>query len=306
MAGYGGRKGPNVSQYLTNLNAIPSEHDIASHQPENLDFNNDLAAFTNTEFFDFDQGENVYHPSIDYNHHDGLDTAEPVPALNDVTPKDLGMSHSPKGYPPTRFRQEFDEKSAVIRVDKKKKSKKDINQYLTQATDFPFQPLEPFFNPDASISVTQPALQTNFPHPPNLASPTSFNHSPAPGSKRAASAASPSSNNSHDGSSRIAAEEDKRRRNTAASARFRVKKKQREQALEKTAKELNDKTANLEQRIGQLQTENEWLKNLITEKKGKEYLAEEWKAFKRRAGSESDSEKEGRSTVQRKKGVGTT
>ena len=85
-----------------------------------------------------------------------------------------------------------------------------------------------------------------------------------------------------------------------------MKKKQREAALEQKAKELNDRTSSLEQKIGRLETENEWLKNLITEKKGKEYLAEEWKAFKRRAGSVSDGEKEGeRSSDSRKKGVGT-
>lgn len=177
---------------------------------------------------------------------------------------------------------------------------------VNASTDFPFQPLDPFFASDPSLNVARPALQTNFPHQANLASPTSFNHSPAPATKRTASAASPASNFSQDDASRHAAEEDKRRRNTAASARFRVKKKQREQALEKAAKELNDKTASLEQRIGQLQTENEWLKNLITEKKGEEYLAEQWKTFKRKAGSESDSEKDGeRSTEPRKKGVGT-
>lgn len=66
--------------------------------------------------------------------------------------------------------------------------------------------------------------------------------------------------------SRVAAEEDKRRRNTAASARFRVKKKQREQALEKSAKEMSDKVAALEQKISQLETENQWLKKLVLEK----------------------------------------
>lgn len=74
--------------------------------------------------------------------------------------------------------------------------------------------------------------------------------------------------------SRLAAEEDKRRRNTAASARFRVKKKQREQALERTAKEMTDKCSALEQRIGQLEMENKWLKNLITEKNSAEDASE--------------------------------
>lgn len=66
--------------------------------------------------------------------------------------------------------------------------------------------------------------------------------------------------------SRVAAEEDKRRRNTAASARFRVKKKQREAALEKSAKEMNDKVAALQSTISELRTENTWLKKLILEK----------------------------------------
>lgn len=66
--------------------------------------------------------------------------------------------------------------------------------------------------------------------------------------------------------SRVAAEEDKRRRNTAASARFRVKKKQREQALEKSAKEMSDRVQALEAKITQLETENTWLKKLILEK----------------------------------------
>lgn len=67
---------------------------------------------------------------------------------------------------------------------------------------------------------------------------------------------------------RRAAEEDKRRRNTAASARFRVKKKQREQALEKSAKEMTEKVTALEGRIQQLETENKWLKNIVVEKNG--------------------------------------
>lgn len=68
--------------------------------------------------------------------------------------------------------------------------------------------------------------------------------------------------------SRLAADEDKRRRNTAASARFRVKKKQREQALERTLKDTNEKNSKLEARISQLEMENKWLKDLITEKNG--------------------------------------
>ncbi|KUL88051.1 hypothetical protein ZTR_03915 [Talaromyces verruculosus] len=65
---------------------------------------------------------------------------------------------------------------------------------------------------------------------------------------------------------RLAVEEDKRRRNTAASARFRVKKKQREQALERAVHEATEVKAALETRVSQLEMENRWLKNLLTEK----------------------------------------
>lgn len=84
--------------------------------------------------------------------------------------------------------------------------------------------------------------------------------------KRKASILESSSPESLEEASRLAAEEDKRRRNTAASARFRIKKKQREQALEKSAKEMADKVSAMEMKINQLEMENNLLKNLITEK----------------------------------------
>lgn len=99
--------------------------------------------------------------------------------------------------------------------------------------------------------------------------------------------------------SHFAAEEDKRRRNTAASARFRVKKKQREQALERTAKELSDKAKELEKRVNQLETENEWLRGLVVDRNGVVGLE---KAMKDR--EEAIEKVEGERD--RKKGVGTT
>lgn len=55
----GGRRGPNVSQYLRDLNAIsPSEPE------ENFAMEDDLAMFTNAQFFDFETGQTTeYHPS---------------------------------------------------------------------------------------------------------------------------------------------------------------------------------------------------------------------------------------------------
>ncbi|KAL5408521.1 hypothetical protein PMIN03_006488 [Paraphaeosphaeria minitans] len=102
-----------------------------------------------------------------------------------------------------------------------------------------------------------------------------------------------------DESARNVAEEDKRRRNTAASARFRIKKKQREQALEQTAKEMTDRVSVLETRIQQLETENTWLKGLITEKNGGKASPTEIQA---RLSKREQSE---RSNGNRTDGVGT-
>ncbi|KAI8340414.1 hypothetical protein BD560DRAFT_412341 [Blakeslea trispora] len=61
--------------------------------------------------------------------------------------------------------------------------------------------------------------------------------------------------------------EDKRRRNTAASARFRVKKKLREQALQQTADEMTERAKAFENRVHELEREVKWLKELIIERK---------------------------------------
>ena len=67
---------------------------------------------------------------------------------------------------------------------------------------------------------------------------------------------------------RLAIEEDKRKRNTAASARFRVKKKQREAALEAHSKELSAQLAEVKEEMKKLRNENQWLKGLIQVRPG--------------------------------------
>ncbi|KAJ9107614.1 hypothetical protein QFC21_001073 [Naganishia friedmannii] len=61
----------------------------------------------------------------------------------------------------------------------------------------------------------------------------------------------------------ITHEEDKRRRNTAASARFRMKKKEREHALEKNTQVLQDRVSQLEREMESLRKENGWLRALV-------------------------------------------
>jgi len=67
----------------------------------------------------------------------------------------------------------------------------------------------------------------------------------------------------HDTTTPVSPAEDKRRRNTAASARFRMKKKEREAALEKKAKELEMRVNELERECEGLRRENGWLKGLV-------------------------------------------
>lgn len=64
----------------------------------------------------------------------------------------------------------------------------------------------------------------------------------------------------------LSMDDDKRRRNTAASARFRMKKKLREQALEKTTKEMAENVEKLESKVKELEMEAKWLRALVVEK----------------------------------------
>jgi len=75
------------------------------------------------------------------------------------------------------------------------------------------------------------------------------------------SAESPEESN-QDGETQVPTE-DKRRRNTQASARFRLKKKEREAAMESKCKELESKVGELERECEALRRENGWLKGLV-------------------------------------------
>jgi hypothetical protein len=258
---YNGRRGPNVSEYIANLNAIPSAQDL---QNSNEPFTNDddLAMFTNTQFFDFDlsQDADFQNTDLDVDGHGGQSVAD----SGDLKSMDFNM--------PGDF------------------SFPDFNSFAQPTT----------FGPDGIPQVLHPIQTSNnvFHSSSSATSPTSGLVSPLVGEKRKADSLDARSPEQFEDASRVAAEEDKRRRNTAASARFRVKKKQREQALEKSAKEMSDKVAALEGRINQLETENKWLKNLITEKnESKEDIAALWKKY--------NLESAERKASQRKDGVGT-
>jgi hypothetical protein len=48
-----------VSEYIANLNAVPSAQDLQSSNADNFNLDDDLAMFTNTQFFDFDLGQDA-------------------------------------------------------------------------------------------------------------------------------------------------------------------------------------------------------------------------------------------------------
>lgn len=175
--------------------------------------------------------------------------------------------------------------------------------------DYQFVDFGGFQNPvvEQSMPNLQHSRTHSYPVPPAFTSPVSSAVSPVTphfdiptGKKRKLQNLDLNSQQAIDEAARIAAEEDKRRRNTAASARFRVKKKQREQALEKTAKEMTDRVNLLESRINQLEMENNWLKSLITEKNEKS--SPDISAMYKKFTEENAGE---RSTGGRTDGVGT-
>lgn len=198
------RRAPNVSQYIANLNTIPTPQDVA--EQATFDLADDSLDFLNTEFFDFD--------------------ASTFDANNVFASHQQQQPPSAGGNGESGF----------------------------QYAEFQGYPTHTLSQSPASITKTPSAY------------PSDFAAQPVTGEKRNAHTAQMQPLGELEEHSRVTAEEDKRRRNTAASARFRVKKKQREQALEKQAKEMKDKVSQLETKVQQLETENKWLKGLITEK----------------------------------------
>ncbi|KAB8257419.1 hypothetical protein BDV32DRAFT_127379 [Aspergillus pseudonomiae] len=258
MAEYNGRRAPNFSQYLDDLNAIPSPYDQAVQQQQgsyNLDA--DLSLFTNAEFFDFDNFGDLNLPGFDSVESDNLkkENNQATGQNPDMEFLDLlgGFNNMPE-YSATGFNS----------VNAQSQPPSLQNAPFSTVPQMPNGPLNAASSPNESISTSSPspAGQSQTPGP----APASATSSSAPGPKRKNTQKSAAI--SVEEAARVAAEEDKRRRNTAASARFRVKKKMREQALEKTVKETTEKNTALEARVTALELENQWLKNLITEKNG--------------------------------------
>lgn len=274
MSNYGGRRAPNFAQYLEDLNTIPSPYDQSAQQQQSTEpFNLDaeLALFTNTEFLDFGHFGDMNMPlgfSPAEEEHKGQEEKH-------VAEKHLDMNYMEML---NGKNEHLGVNGKEIRSDNNAIDLGTIPDYTTTFTSAEeshnLQQMNSTFHPIPAVQNTtaRSAEKTNIRVPKTeISSPTNisaFVSTPmqVAGTKRKQSTDA----KSLDESARAAAEEDKRRRNTAASARFRVKKKQREQALEKSVKEASEKNAVLEARVSQLELENQWLKNLITEKNGSE------------------------------------
>lgn len=243
MSGYNGRPGLNFSQFITNLNTVQQPFDTGFLATDDLDLSPELALFTNADFTEFDNLGPLPDHGIDFDLGDS--SKLPEENIDNLLAKASPSTNTRSSNPPY-----FTSYPPVIQPAPSPSS------HSQNAA----------FSPPSASSPTSPdslSRPTSLKRKADVFSNASPQHSPA------------------DQQSRLAAEEDKRRRNTAASARFRVKKKQREQTLECTVKEVNDKNAALEAKIDQLEMENQWLKNLITEKNAKQTKEEIAEAFRK-------------------------
>ncbi|KAI0205607.1 hypothetical protein F4808DRAFT_409669 [Astrocystis sublimbata] len=234
MSGYSGRRGHpvNVSQLLQDLNRVPEPAPQPEDNLANLD--DELAMFTNTNFIDWDAA--TPHGSA---HETPSSTTSPT---TERVPSDGAVAGDMSNF-------DFDLPGDFNGFDFHNYPTPNVNSFSDNlGTLAPIQP-SPTFPQNGAQGPYASAMH--------------------PGDKLPTDTAAPRRRQlSFEEQSRLAAEEDKRRRNTAASARFRVKKKAREQALEKREKELGDKVSALESRISSLETENKWLRELVMEKNG--------------------------------------
>ncbi|KAK1971407.1 basic region leucine zipper [Colletotrichum sublineola] len=250
----GGGRAPNVSRYLRDLNTVKEP----AAAEENFTFEEDLAIFTNTQFFDYETGQHTDYQAPTKK----PETIESQPPSSAVT-------------------EELTSPIGDFNVDFSMPGEFNFHDFTNP---YPASGVPSFAEGLGNLQPLQPNPQTSY-APPSVSQ--QQNHHYGAPTPRTSETRTPESLNAvnrngqnFEEQSRIAAEEDKRRRNTAASARFRIKKKQREQALEKSAKEMADKVSTLEQRINLLETENRWLKNLVMEKnEGNEDIASLLKEF---------------------------
>ncbi|WYZ37386.1 hypothetical protein EsH8_II_000892 [Colletotrichum jinshuiense] len=264
----GGGRAPNVSRYLRDLNTVKEPGSAAE---ENFTFEDDLAMFTNTQFFDFDSGRHTDFQAPPSKPEAVAESQAPSSAVTEELTSPIGDFGN---------------------VDFSMSGEFNFHDFTNP---YPASGVPPFAEGLGNLQPLQPNPQPTYAPPPVSQQQNHHYGAPAPRTTENSTPESMSGmsrpGQNFEEQSRVAAEEDKRRRNTAASARFRIKKKQREQALEKSAKEMSDKVSQLEQRINLLETENRWLKNLVMEKnEGNDDIASMLKEFQNKHPSKSSAQ----------------
>jgi hypothetical protein len=186
--------------------------------------------------------------------------------VNVVTPASVPASQNPNHFVAAQFASLFDVDSFLnsLGIDaftdhtsQLQHQHTTITPSLPRPSYIPEFAAGPRYNVDAMVPLTLTRPASILSEEPNV-----------PTSKRSRTrrvpVTSPESPNTGEPSTlNLRPVEDKRRRNTAASARFRLKKKEREAALESKEKELEIKTNELEKECKGLRRENEWLKGLL-------------------------------------------
>ncbi|UKZ45826.1 hypothetical protein TrVGV298_000019 [Trichoderma virens] len=232
-------RGPNMSDFLHNLNVT---NDNRCPDESEFSFEDALAMFTNSQFFDSGSGQNIDYQALPV--HPEIEHAAPSAAASTA-----------------------DELASLLG---------DFTNLDFITSAFDLGEFDWLF--DLSVPLPHEGLGNLQTIQPN---PLSHHKSPRDSPSRKASVSTQHSRSlSFEELPRLAEEVDRRKRNTAASARFRIKKKQRWTALEKAVTEMSEKATQLENRITLLETENNWLKNLVIEKSnGNEEFAAKFKEF---------------------------
>lgn len=75
MSNFSGRRAPNVSQYLANLNTIPTAQELSAQNDFDL-ATDGLDFLTNTEFLDFDASAFNPPPNVDFTQQSGQQQAK--------------------------------------------------------------------------------------------------------------------------------------------------------------------------------------------------------------------------------------
>lgn len=243
------------SQDLLNLSYFP-ELNAQLHDWTNLAFESDEPVHLNGKKTVGDEATHSTH-SVEDDEEDDADDGKPAQADN----HDNVVMANPVPPRPTQPRTATRSLTAF-----------DISSLLAGFG------VDPFMVPPTQSTASTPSLaqilslypNAAYPHPPSSASGEDNSQPSAAKRARVRRPSAPgTSDHSNDGANEpsndtpLTAAEDKRRRNTAASARFRMKKKEREAALEKKSKELEMRVNELERECEGLRRENGWLKGLV-------------------------------------------